>query len=309
MSAECPTDHHPKPHQHHQHPDPLQRPKAIKRLKIVLSIAICLIAIEVVGSWVSGSLALLADAVHVLADSTGLGVTLLATWLATRPESPKRSYGYYRLEVLAALLNSILLLGMALFIFQAAYERWNEVREIHATTMLGVAILGLLVNLLMLFILKPAHSHNLNLRGAYLHVLGDTLSSVAVITGAFLIFLTGMVWIDCLASTVVATIITFLAIRLAWDSINVLLEATPKHMNPKEIEMTLKATCPQISDIHDFHVWEITAHLFAMTAHIRAYIKTLEDSEELINKMNEVIRQKYGIGHTTFQVEPKSKAN
>jgi cobalt-zinc-cadmium efflux system protein len=296
-------DHKPEPHGHHEHPDPQLRPKAIRRLKITFAIGASLFFIEAVGSWFSHSLALLADSFHVLADLGGVFVTLLATHLAERPQTAKRSYGYYRLEVLAALFNGCILLGLAFFIMKSAYGRLAQPTEIHANLMLWVAIFGLAINVWMLFVLRPAHDHNLNLRGAYLHVLGDTISSIAVIAGGIAIYFTGHVWIDSVASIVVALIISSMAVRLVWDSIHVLLEGTPKHMDPDIIEARLRNAFPQIINIHDFHIWEITAHLFAMTAHVEAKIETLEDSRVLIDGMNAFIKENYGIGHTTFQVE------
>ena len=306
MSKFRSIDHHPKPHSHPEHPDPVKRPIALKRLKIVLMIAASLIGIEIVGSWVSGSLALLADAFHVLGDMAGLIVTLIAGWFAVRPQSPQRSYGYYRLEILAALLNSFLLIALAFVIFRKAYDRFQHPQEIWAQTMLGVAVFGLIINVIMLAILRPAHEYNLNLRGAYLHVLGDSISSVAVIAGAYIIYLTHLTWIDAVASAVVATMLLILAIRLMLDSIHVLLEGTPKHMNPQEIELSIRKAFPEIVNVHDFHVWEITSHLFAMTAHIEAKIHDLKESRRLIDTMNEFVQKKYGIGHTTFQVEAKA---
>ena len=306
MTANCCVDHHPEPHSHPEHPDPVERSSAIKRVWWNLWIALALVLIEIVGSWYSNSLALLADAFHITGDVAAVGITLIASYLAERPQSPTRSYGYYRLEVLAALFNGLSLAFLSFFVFYRAYARWAEPYTMQSGIMLAVAVLGFAANSVMLSVLKPAHSHNLNLRAAYLHILGDTISSVVVIAGAIFIALTGWVKFDSLASIIVSAIILVMAIRLILDSAHVLLEGTPKHMDPLEIESSLKKEFPQIVNIHDFHVWEITAHLFAMTAHIEANVQDLSDTRNLIDNMNLMIQKKYGIGHTTFQVEPNS---
>ncbi len=297
-------DHKPEPHSHHESPDQDLRPKALKRLKLTLLVGLSLFLIEALGSWFSHSLALLADSFHVLGDLGAVFVTLIASKLAERPKNSRRSYGYYRLEVIAALFNGCLLLGLAYIIFQSAYHHFNSTPEIESRLMLGVAVFGLMINLLMLFVLKPSHQHNLNLRSAYLHILGDTISSCAVIVGAVLIIFTGLSWIDAVMGVFVGSILTLMACRLVWDSIHVLLEGAPKHMNPDEVEETLRKAFPQITNIHDFHIWEITSHLFAMTAHVEAKVVTLAETRGLIDGMNALIHEKYGIGHTTFQVEP-----
>ncbi|MDB5037749.1 MAG: hypothetical protein JWQ35_1277 [Bacteriovoracaceae bacterium] len=296
-------EHKPEPHGHHEHPDPELRPKAVKRLQITFLIGFGLFFIEAIGSWFSHSLALLADSFHVLADLGAVGITLLATYLAERPQTSRRSYGYYRLEVLAALFNGVLLFALALFIMNSAYRRLLSPHEIESGLMFWVSIFGLMINLGMLFVLRPSHSHNLNLRAAYLHILGDTVSSVTVMVSAALIFILGLNWIDAAAGMFVALIIMFMSGRLTWDSIHVLLEGTPKHMDPDLIEDVLRSAFPQIVNIHDFHIWEITAHLFAMTAHVEANVQSLEETRLLIDGMNALIKEKYGIGHTTFQVE------
>lgn len=298
--------HSPPPHTHPEHPDPQKRLRAFSRLKATYFVAVSLFLISVTGSILSGSLALLADAFHTLADLLALSLTLGAAWMATTLRSRKRSFGYYRLEILAALLNGLLVLVMGIFILHEAWKRLEQAREIEGPLMLGFAIFGLAANLFMLWLLKREQTKNLNVQGAFLHILGDTMASVAVIGGAFLITLTGHVWIDSLASALVAMIISIMAFRLIWDSTKVLLEGAPDHMDPNEVEKLLKKEFPEIVDIHDFHIWEITSHLFAMTAHIRAKVHSLEDTKKLIDRINALIRSEYGLGHTTFQVEPET---
>jgi cobalt-zinc-cadmium efflux system protein len=305
MAKERLTNHEPAPHDHPDHPDFKVRDQAFGRLKIAFGISVSLIILELLGAFFSESLALLADAGHVTADAVALGITLLAAYLAKTLQSSKRSYGYYRLEIIAAFVNGVFLICMAVFIVIEALERLHHEHTINASIMLGVGSLGLAANLLMLWIMGDKHQHNLNLKGAFLHVLGDTLASVAVVVGAVFILFTGHSWPDTLASAFVAVMIVSMAARLVWDSMHVLLEGTPKHMDPDEIQERLKKEFPSIINIHDFHVWEITSNLFAMTAHIEADVKDLRETQSLIDGANQLIRKNYGIGHTTFQVEPR----
>lgn len=304
MSNNCLIQHKPQPHDHPQRPDEKQRDRAIQRLKITFVIVLAFIAVELVGAWISGSLALFADAIHMTADSIAIGMTLLASYLSERPPSSTKSYGYYRLEVLAALANGLLLTGMAVFILLEALERWGSDHEVQGEVMLITGGIGLLANILMLFVIKPAHSHNLNLKGAFLHIVGDTLASVAVVIGAVFIIVYEQSWPDLVASFIVVIMITVMSLRLIRDSSNVLLEGSPKHMDPQKIKDELISEFPIIKSIHDFHLWEITSHLFAMTAHIEAEVENHQQTRELIDAINERIRERYGIGHTTFQVEP-----
>jgi len=264
-------------------------------------------SLGMVGGWISGSLALVADATHMLADTFALGMALFAAWLASRPKSLWRSYGYYRLEVLAALFNGLLLLGIAVYLVVEAAHRWQDPHQVNVYWMLGLGVLGLIANLTMMSIMRHAHEANINMRAAFLHIVGDTLSSVAVIVGAIAMLLTGILWPDLVASFFVALMIVIMAIRLLRESIHVLLEGTPRHMNPEIVQKEIFEKFKVVKDIHDLHIWEITSHLFAMTAHIEAAVKDHDETRRLIDGLNSFMREKYGVGHTTFQVEPVEK--
>ncbi|PIR23142.1 MAG: cation transporter [Deltaproteobacteria bacterium CG11_big_fil_rev_8_21_14_0_20_45_16] len=306
MENNCLINHKPSPHDHPEHPHGPTRDVAIKRLKIAFFIGLFMLVVEIIGAYYSNSLALLADATHLLADASALGITLIAAWMAGRLASPKRSYGYYRLEVLAALANGVLLSLMAITIAFEAFDRIFSEHQVEPKSMMAVGIIGLIGNIAMLFIVAPSHKHNINVKGAFLHIIGDTLSSFAVIVGAAFILLTNLNWPDVVASFFVSTMIIIMAIRLIRESINILLEGTPKHMDPDDIQKNIFQNFPSIKDIHDFHVWEITSNLFAMTAHIEAEVRDLEETSKLIDSLNQFIRVQYGIGHTTFQVEPRT---
>jgi len=307
MNTDRLLHHEPSPHDHPEHPEKPQRSNSLRRLAISLSISAAVMGLEMVGGWISGSLALVADATHMMADTFALGMALFAAWLAARPKTLWRSYGYYRLEVLAALFNGLLLLGIATYLIIEALDRWNAPHEIDVAWMLGIGVVGLVANLIMMSIMRHSHDHSINMRAAFLHVMGDALSSVAVIVGAIVMLVTGIVWPDLIASFFVAMMIIIMAVRLLRDSIHVLLEGTPRHMNPEIVQKEIYEKFKVVRDIHDLHIWEITSHLFAMTAHIEAEVKGHEDTRLLIDGLNSFMRDKYGVGHTTFQVEPIQK--
>ncbi len=304
MNSDCLIEHHPMPHDHPEHPEKPLRKEGLKRLTYAFMISASVMALELFGGWISGSLALMADATHMMADSLALGMSILAAWLAERPKSKSRSFGYYRIEVLAAFLNGILLLGIAGFLISEAIDRWTSPHEVDVPWMLGLGLIGLLANLAMIFLMHHSHDANINLKAAFFHVIGDALSSCAVVAGGAIMLLTGSLWPDLIASLIVACMIIIMSVRLIYVSGHVLLEGTPRHMNPDTIEKELFERFPQIKSIHDLHIWEITSHLFAMTAHLEAEVKTHDDTRILIDKLNGYMRTKYGVGHTTFQVEP-----
>lgn len=300
MNNRCHQDHHPSDHTERG----TDRNLLKSRLKFAFLLSLGLIFIEGIGGWYSGSLSLLADSAHVLADAASVGMVLVTSWLAEVPRTSRRSFGYYRLEILSALFNGCLLIFTTFFIVRSALSRWQNPVEIRPTEMLVISVVGLVVNLAMLRLLhsKDGH-HHLNLRSAYLHILGDTLSSVAVVVGAIVIYFTGTPRVDVVVSLLVALMIVAMSSRLIYDSIHVLLEGTPRHLDPDEIQKVILSRFPKVSRIHDFHIWEITSHLPAMTAHLEARIGSLAESQTLISDINEMLKQTYGIRHTTFQIE------
>lgn len=300
MTETCTTEHHPSHgHEGHAH----DRNSLKLRLKIAFSMSIALVFIEGIGGWWSGSLSLLADALHVLADAAAVGIVLLTSHLAESPRSARKSFGYYRLEILSALFNGVLLIFTTLFIFRSAYMRWASPVEIQSAGMLVISVLGLIVNIAMLASLRSHHHDHINLRSAYLHILGDTLSSVAVVASAIIIQFTGINRIDILASIFVALIVVSLSGRLVYDSIHILLEGSPKHLDPEAIQEELRKEFSQIINIHDFHLWEITSNLLSLTAHIEAKVDSMQASQKLIEDINTLLKSRHGIRHTTLQIE------
>ncbi|TVQ80700.1 MAG: cation transporter [Bradymonadales bacterium] len=297
------------PHDHPQHPDGGARNRAFRGLKIAFGISLSLVVIEVLGAFWSGSLALFADALHVASDVFALGAALLAGYLAPRLKSERQSYGFYRIEILAALLNGSILLGMSFFIIFKAISRWGQDAQVEGGLMLAVASFGLLANLLMLKVMRAGGLKNLNVRAAFLHVIGDTISSVTVIIGAMGVIILSSSWPDLIASLLVSGILLVMSVRLSLEALNVLMEGAPAHIDPKEVKESLINNFSEIKAIHDFHIWEITSHLFAMTAHIEAQVQSLEDTTKLIDRINLWVKARYGSGHTTFQIEPISRPN
>lgn len=290
-------------HSHPEHPDTQSRSKNIKKLSIALGVCVSVFLVEIVGAWISGSLALLADAFHMLTDAIALIIALTASALARRKKKKTVTYGYYRLEVLAAFVNGILLSLMAIYIFYEAVHRLFDPPEINAFVMLSVGSLGLIANLIMVLILHSSDRQNLNMQGAFFHVLGDTFASVTVIIGALGIYFFQAYWPDALVSLFVSGIILFLGVHLLKSSGHILLEGTPRGVSAERVIENLIQEFPEIEEIHDFHYWQITSRLFAMTAHIKIAKKNRTEDSRLIDRLNAYIRKEYGIAHTTFQIE------
>ena len=211
-------------------------PKALSRLRFALLITAAYMVAEAVGGWLTNSLALLADAGHMLTDVGALALSLAAFSLALRPATPQKTFGYYRLEVIAALVNGIVLILLAFYIVWEAIERFRSPSEVAGVQMTLIAAGGLLVNIVAAYLLHADHQHNLNLRGAWLHVIGDMLGSIAAIAAGVLIIAFGFLWADALTSVIISGIILFNAARLVKDSADVLLESTPKNSNSKGLE-------------------------------------------------------------------------
>jgi cobalt-zinc-cadmium efflux system protein len=255
---------------------------------------------EAVGGWLTNSLALLADAGHMLTDVAAMALTLFAIWFAARPATSKKTYGYYRLEILAAFVNGIALVLLSIWIIYEAFARWQEPQAIAATQMTLVAAGGLIVNLVAAYLLHSDHKHDLNMRGAFLHVLGDLLGSVAAIVAGVLIFVFGWLWADALGSALISLIIIFGAWRLILDSVNVLLEGTPRHINLTAVESTILET-EGVDGVHDLHVWTISSGIDALSAHI-----THDDSvshSDLLVVIRNKLHSGFGIDHLTIQME------
>jgi cobalt-zinc-cadmium efflux system protein len=275
------------------------------RLALTLGLTAGYMVVEVLGAWLTGSLALLADAGHMLADAGGLVLALFATWVAARPPTPAKTYGYYRAEILAALVNSLVLLAVAAAILFEAYQRLRVPPDVLAGPMLVVAALGLGVNLVCAWLLHKGAAVSLNVRGAYLEVLSDALSSMAVLVAATVTLLTGWSLADPLASAAIALLIVPRTWSLLRQAVNVLLEGVPPHLELAAIERAI-AEVAGVRRIHDLHVWTLTSGREAMSAHV--VVDDVRESERLLEALHAVLHTRFGIDHTTIQLETEPPA-
>jgi cobalt-zinc-cadmium efflux system protein len=276
------------------------RPAApLSRLTLVLALTVSFMIIEAVGGWLSGSLALLADAGHMLTDAGALGLSLLSAWVALRPATESKTYGYQRWEILAALMNGAALFGIAAWVILEAIQRINHPQPIRAELFLIVAAGGLLVNLVSLRILHGMKEGNLNTRGAYLHVWGDALGSMGALGAAAIIMLTGWTLADPIISIALALLILIGAWRLLRESTDILLEGVPGHVSMAEVQHRMLEVAG-VTAVHDLHVWTVTSGLVAMSGH--AIVPELASHPDVLERIR-VELARLGIAHVTIQLE------
>jgi cobalt-zinc-cadmium efflux system protein len=269
-------------------------------LRIVLVLTAIYMVAEAVGGWWTGSLALLADAGHMLADVAALGLALMALWFSARPATSSKTFGYYRLEILAALINGVALVLISLFIFYEAYERWAAPPQVRSTVMMLVAFGGLCINMGCAWLLHGDHKDDLNVRGAWLHIMGDALGSVGAIAAGALMSLYGWYTADPLFSVLISLLIIWSSWHLIRESTNVLLEGTPAHINLAAVEDAILET-DGVKDVHDLHIWTITSGREALSAHvIHAYATS---QPELLKELRAKLHDRFGVDHLTIQME------
>jgi cobalt-zinc-cadmium efflux system protein len=271
----------------------------------ILLLTTAYLLVEVVGGFLTGSLALLADAAHMLTDVGGIGLALFAIWVASRPPTPEKTYGYYRAEILAALVNGVVLLAVAAGILIEAYRRLIEPPEIKSAAMLAIAGVGLLVNLASVWLLHQGARESLNVRAAYLEVLSDAVTSVGVIVAALLVLLTGAPVIDPLVSAAIAVFIVPRTWRLLRQAVNVLLEGVPPHLDMAEIQAAIERE-PGVRRVHDLHVWTLTSGREAMSAHV--VVDDYGSGERILECLHALLHTRFGIDHTTIQLETERPA-
>ena len=275
------------------------------RLWAVLGLSATFMVVQVVVGWWTNSLALLAEAAHLFVDTAGVGLSLLAVWFAERPATPEKTYGYYRVEILAALVNGVVLCVLALVILFEAWERLGSRHEVAAGPVLFVAVAGLGVNLLAAWLLHAGADESLNVRSAYLEVLGDALSSAAVIAAAVVILVTGWTIADALASAAIGLMILPRTYALLKQAVNVLLEGVPAHLDLAEIEEALRGV-PGVKRVHDLHVWTLTSGREAMSAHVEVERGT--PPARVLDDLHLILHARFGIDHTTIQIETQAPA-
>jgi cobalt-zinc-cadmium efflux system protein len=270
----------------------------------VLGLSLGILVIEVVGGIASNSLALLADAGHVFTDVAGLGLALLAIWFGSRPTSSERTFGYLRLEILAAVANAVLLFAVAAFILYEAWRRLSDPPEVASGLMLAVAVVGLVVNGVSLWLLHDAQAGSLTMRGAYLEVAGDAAGSVAVIVAAIIISVTDRTGADALASALIAVLILPRTLGLLRDAIDVLLEATPKGVEMADVRRHI-LDAPGVADVHDLHAWSITSGVNVVSAHV--VLEPGADGAAVLDFLCECLSGDFDIEHSTFQLESSDR--
>lgn len=285
---------------HHTHSHERRDAGSIKKLKIALGLTFAYMLAEAIGGLLTNSLALLADAGHMLTDVAALTLTLAAIWFASRPATAKKTYGYYRYEILAAFVNGIALALLSLWVIYEAFERWASPPEILGLGLTLIATGGLIINLIAAWLLHGDHAHDLNMRGAWLHVVGDALGSVMAITAGVLILAFGWFWADAVGSVLISLIIIFSAWRLIRESVNVLLEGTPSHINLTAVEQAILET-EAVEDVHDLHVWTITSGMEALSVHI-VHRENVSQAI-LLRNIREKLHDEFGIDHLTIQME------
>ena len=270
-----------------------------RRLTIAFVITFAVMVVELVGGWFAGSLALLADAGHMLADAAALAVALFAAWIAQRPATPQRSFGFMRIEIFAALVNGAVLIVIALGIAVEAWRRLHMPPPVNGGLLLGVAGVGFVANLAAVAILHRGHEHSLNQQGAYLHVLGDLLGSVGAIVAGVAVLAAGWTIADPLISVLIAALVLVSAWRLVKESTDVLLEATPRHIALSDVHDRI-ASVPGVDSVHDLHLWTVTSGMVAMSGHL--VVKNPTDNQPVLEEVQDRMRA-LGIHHVTVQME------
>ena len=285
-------------HTENSHPTPTSS----RPLKIALVIVLTIMAFEIIGGILSNSLALLGDAGHMLVDALALGLSLFALVMARRPATPTKTYGYHRVEIMAALANGTTLVLVSLYIFYEAYHRFLDPPVVQTPIMLLVATVGLLANLAGILLLRKASHRNLNIKAAFWHIVGDTISSVGVIVGGLIISITGWYAADPLIAVFIGGIILWGAVRIARESADILLEAVPGHVQVDKVIETMK-NVPGVEDVHDIHVWTITSGIHALSAHLLIEDQMVSRSAEIVQAVNHDLTRRFDITHTTLQLE------
>jgi len=269
-------------------------------LKTALAITAAMMLVETAGGFLSGSLALLADAGHMLTDAAALGLSLFAFWLSGRPKSIRRTFGWRRFEIFAAFVNGLALWAIAAVIGFEAFQRFSSPPEIKSGLMMAIAALGLVANVVVGAVLFRGRKRNLNIKGAFLHVTADALGSVGVLAAALLIKITGSFAWDPIVSVAVCALILWSSGRLIRESFHVFMEGAPGHLDLKAIEKAI-AEVPGVVEIHDLHVWTITSGFISLSAHLK--ISRGRNVQEVIRNAHALVSSRFDVLHATFQPE------
>ena len=290
---------HEQEHEHHEHTHD-HRGTDKKVLKWALSITLITMFLEFFYGFLSNSLALISDAIHMFTHSFALIISLLAIIIASKKAPVSKTFGFYRTEVIAAFVNGITIILSIAWIVYEAIERFFNPQIIDIKTAMIVAVIGLVINIITGVILMQGDKNNINLKSAFVHMLSDALSSVAIILGYVVIYFTSWYFIDMILAVIVAIVIAKWAIDILKNSINTLMESSP--LDITEVKEFIERH-KEVLELHDVHIWEITQDMYNMTAHVKINKKSLENYEELLHEINHGLKEKYKIVHTTFQFE------
>ena len=279
-----------------------------RKLLLIFTFNLLLMALEIIGGFWSNSLALLSDAGHMLTDSLAMLLSYLAIYWSKKPATATKTFGYHRTEILVALVNGLALLGISGYIFFEAFHRFFNPLPVKADILLVIAIIGLAGNIAGMLLLGHESHENLNIRSAFFHLLGDTLSSVGVIAGGVIIALTGWTAVDPLISIIIGGIVLRGAIDLVWESGEVLLEAAPRDINIAELKKEIEAI-PGVRELHDIHIWTITSGRHALSAHVLTENILTRDAQKILAAVRDRLTEKFAINHTTLEAECDSCTN
>lgn len=294
----------------HPNTDAAPVTEALDRRKFYLALGLtgAVMVIEVIGGLVTNSLALLSDAGHMLTHLLALSISFLAVIFSTRPPTLKKSFGFYRLEILAALFNGFFLFLVTLWILYEAYQRFENPEPVASTEMLIIALIGLTTNLLTAFFLSGSKRKDINTHSAMLHLVGDTLASVGVVLGAIILAYTKWWWIDPVLGILISILILVWAFRLIREAVDVLLEATPKEIDPDRVADAVKVF-EEVRDVHDVHVWTLTSGMYALSAHVAVRNMSLKQCAPLLRKIHSLLCEQFKIGHAAIQLEAEERVS
>jgi cobalt-zinc-cadmium efflux system protein len=276
-----------------------------KKLLWVTLLNFSISLVQVAGGIISNSLSLISDAIHNLGDTSAIFIAFLAGKHADKRPDARKTFGYKRTEILAALFNAVVLIAICIFLFVEAYERFRNPQAIKGGIMLSVAVFGLIANLISVLVLQKEKSHNLNIRAAYLHLLGDTLSSVAVIAGGIAILVWQIYWLDPLVTVAVGVYIIYHTWDVVRQTVDILMQATPRHIDIQEIKQSVEAL-PQVENIHHLHIWQMDDEHIHLEAHLNiSQDLSLSKAQTVRHDVETLLKDKFGISHITLQIEYK----
>ncbi len=306
------SHHHEHAHGHHQHEHPSHShcddgdsagisASRMKTLRWSMGLTAVYFIAEVIGGYFSGSLALLADAGHMMADVVAIGLALFAAWICTQDAGEQKTYGFHRMEILAAFINGLALAGISFLIIYEAYHRLLAPQAVEGSLMMWVAVGGLVINIIVAKILHGDHQHDLNIKGAYLHVLGDLLGSIGAIIAAGLIYFYGWLWADPVISIIISLLVLYSAFRLLIEATDILLENSPAHIDVNQVQSAI-LQLEGVQGIHDLHIWTIASRKHALSAHI--VVEEAHFTPETLSRLQHCLKENFGLGHVTIQLEP-----